>query len=174
MYVDADTVVHPNCPNVFEMTDGKYTFVHNEGSYDWILRSMENYSKYFFDGYMFNWCHYYNAGLEIYNEKHRDFANKVINFYNENKENLMKVERAFHGGTVQTPVNFLIHLENIDYKLLPYEYNMADMVRKEILTEDLLFTKVGWIYHFSGIPNNTNNTLTYHWMKKTYEALYEK
>ena len=58
MYVDADTIVHPNCPNVFEMTDGKYTFVHNEGSYDWILRSMENYSKYFFDGYMFNWCHY--------------------------------------------------------------------------------------------------------------------
>ena len=92
----------------------------------------------------------------------------------ENKENLMKVERAFHGDTVQTPVNFLIHLENIDYKLLPYEYNMADMVRKEILTEDLLFTKVGWIYHFSGIPNNTNKTLTYHWMKKTYEALYEK
>ena len=131
MYVDADTVVHPNCPNVFEMTDGKYTFVHNEGSYDWILRSMENYSKYFFNGYMFNWCHYYNAGLEIYNEKHRDFANKVINFYNENKENLMKVERAFHGGTVQTPVNFLIHLENIDYKLLPYEYNMADMLEKK-------------------------------------------
>ena len=30
MYVDADTIVHPDCPNVFEMTDGKYTFVHNE------------------------------------------------------------------------------------------------------------------------------------------------
>ena len=130
MYVDADTIVHPNCPNVFEMTDRKYTFVHNEGSYDWILRSMENYSKYFFDGYMFDWWHYYNAGLEIYNEKHRGFANKVIDFYNNNKENLMKVERAFHCGTVQTPVNFLIHLENIEYKLLTYEYNMADMNRK--------------------------------------------
>ena len=173
MYVDADTIVHPNCPNVFEMTDRKYTFVHNEGSYDWILRSMENYSKYFFDGYMFDWWHYYNAGLEIYNEKHRGFANKVIDFYNNNKENLMKVERAFHCGTVQTPVNFLIHLENIEYKLLPYEYNMADMNRKELLRDDLAFTKVGWVYHFSGIPNNTNNTLTHHWMKKTYEVLYE-
>ncbi len=173
MYVDADTIVHPDCPNMFEMTDGKYTFVHNEGSYDWILRSMENYSKYFFNDYMFDWCHYYNAGLEIYNEKHRDFAKKVIDFYNENKPNLMEVERKFHGGTVQTPVNFLIHLENIDYKLLPYEYNMADMNRKELLTEDLLFTKVGWVYHFSGIPNNQENKLTHHWMKKTYEVLYE-
>ena len=62
---------------------------------------------------MFDWWHYYNAGLEIYNEKHRGFANKVIDFYNHNKENLMEVERAFHCGTVQTPVNFLIHLEKI-------------------------------------------------------------
>ena len=85
----------------------------------------------------------------------------------------MEVERKFHGATVQTPVNFLIHLENIDYKLLPYEYNMADMNRKELLTEDLLFTKVGWVYHFSGIPNNKENKLTHHWMKKTYEVLYE-
>ena len=172
MYVDADTIVHPDCPNVFEMTDGKYTFVHNEGSYDWILRSMENYSKYFFDGYMFDWWHYYNAGLEIYNGNHKDFAKKVIEFYNNNKENLMEIERTFHGGTVQTPVNFLIHLENIDYKLLPYEYNMADMVRKEILREDLAFTKCGWVYHFSAIPNNKNNVLTNYWMKKTYEHLY--
>jgi hypothetical protein len=172
MYVDADTIVHPDCPNVFEKTDGKYTFVHNEGSYDWILRSMENYSKYFFDGYMFDWWHYYNAGLEIYNGNHKDFAKKVIEFYNNNKENLMEIERTFHGGTVQTPVNFLIHLENIDYKLLPYEYNMADMVRKEILREDLAFTKCGWVYHFSAIPNNKNNVLTNYWMKKTYEHLY--
>ena len=34
MYVDADTIVHPDCPNVFDMTEGKYCFVHNEGSYD--------------------------------------------------------------------------------------------------------------------------------------------
>ena len=84
----------------------------------------------------------------------------------------MEVERKFHGGTVQTPVNFLIHLENVDYKLLPNEYNMADMSRKELYDERLTFTKVGWVYHFSSIPNNHQNQLTHHWMKKTYEALY--
>ena len=173
MYVDADTIVHPNCPNVFDMTDRKYTFVHNEGSYDWILRSIENYSKYFFNGYMFDWWHYFNAGLEIYNEKHRDFANTVINFYNEHKQDLTKIERAFHCGTVQTPVNFLIHLEKIDYKILPYQYNMADMNRKELLRDDLAFTKCGWVYHFSAIPNNKDNIHTNYWMKKTYEYLYD-
>ena len=41
-YVDADTIPHPDCPTAFEMHDRKFCFVHNEGSYDWILRSIEN------------------------------------------------------------------------------------------------------------------------------------
>ena len=47
LYVDADTIVHPDAPNIFEISDRKFCFVHNEGSYDWVLRSMENYSKMF-------------------------------------------------------------------------------------------------------------------------------
>ena len=50
---------------------------------------------------------------------------------------------------------------------------MCDMVRKELLTDDLLFTKWGWIYQYNSIPNNTEDKLTYYWMKKTYEYLYE-
>ena len=50
---------------------------------------------------------------------------------------------------------------------------MNDMARKEVLTDDLLFTKVGWIYQYNGIPNNKEDSLTYHWMKKTYEYLYD-
>ena len=123
---------------------------------------------------MFDWWEYYNAGLEIYNGEHRDFAKKIIDFYHENKPNLMEIERKFHGGTVQTPVNFLIHTENIDFKLFPYEYNMSDLNRKELLDDRLMFTEIGWMYHFSGIPNNDGNKMTYYWMKKTYEALYEK
>ena len=50
---------------------------------------------------------------------------------------------------------------------------MVDMNRKEILTQDLLFTKCGWIYQFNCIPNNKDNQATLYWMKRTYEALYE-
>ena len=38
LMVDADTIVHPDCPNFFEVTDNKYCLVHDDGSYDWILR----------------------------------------------------------------------------------------------------------------------------------------
>ena len=105
-------------------------------------------------------------------ETHRDLFKQVTDFYNENDELLRQVEREWHAGTDQTPVNFLIHDKNVDFKWLPYEYNMCDMVRKEALTEDMLFTKWGWIYQYNSIPNNHEDKLTLHWMKKTYEYLY--
>ena len=171
--VDADTIVHPDCPNFFEMTDRKMCGVHNEGSYDWIIRSIENYGKYFFNGHIMDFWKYIDCGFVIINETHRDFFTQVTDFYNENAELLRKVEKEWHAGTDQTPVNFLIEDKGVDFKWLPYEYNMCDMVRKEILGDDMMFTDWGWIYQYNSIPNNKEDRLTLHWMKKTYEHLYE-
>ena len=172
LYVDADTIPHPDCPNVFEMSDRKFCFVHNEGSYDWILRSIENYGKYFFDGYMIPWTDYFDSGMLIFNKQHKQFFQKIIEFFHDNRENLLKVESEWHAGTDQTPVNFLTHILNIDYKRLPYELNMCDMFRKEILNNDMTFTKWGWIYQYNSIPNNVDDRLTFHWMEKTYNKLW--
>ena len=173
LYVDADTIPHPDCPNVFEMSDRKFCFVHNEGSYDWILRSIENYGKYFFDGYMIPWTDYFDSGMLIFNRQHKQFFQKIIEFFHDNRENLLKVESEWHAGTDQTPVNFLTHILNIDYKRLPYELNMCDMFRKEILNNDMTFTKWGWIYQYNSIPNNVDDRLTFHWMEKTYNLLWK-
>ena len=173
LYVDADTIPHPDCPNVFEMSDRKFCFVHNECSYDWILRSIENYGKYFFDGYMIPWTDYFDSGMLIFNKQHKQFFQKIIEFFHDNRENLLKVESEWHAGTDQTPVNFLTHILNIDYKRLPYELNMCDMFRKEILNNDMTFTKWGWIYQYNSIPNNVDDRLTFHWMEKTYNLLWK-
>jgi hypothetical protein len=174
MYVDADTIPHPDCPNVFQMSDRKFCFVHNEGSYDWILRSIENYSKYFFDGYMIPWTDYFDSGMLIFNKEHKQFFQEILNFFHSNRENLLQVESKWHAGTDQTPVNFLTHTLNIDYKRLPYEYNMCDMFRKELLNDNMTFTDWGWIYQYNSIPNNKDDKLTFHWMEKTYRYLYER
>jgi hypothetical protein len=173
MYVDADTIPHPDCPNVFDNSDRKFCFVHNDGSYDWILRSIENYSKYFFDGYMLPWHHYFDSGMLIFNEKHKQFFQQIIQFFHDNRENLIQAEKTWHAGTDQTPVNFLTHILDIDYKLLPYEFNMTDLNRKELLDDRMLFTKIGWIYQYNSIPNNVNDKLTYYWMEKTYNHLWK-
>jgi len=82
------------------------------------------------------------------------------------------MQNKFLTGTEQTPLNFMLDIENVDVKHLPYEFNMNDMNRKEVLSEDLLFTKVGWVYQFNCIPNNKNNQLTNYWMKKAYNYFY--
>lgn len=173
LMVDSDTIVHPDCPNFFEMTDHKYTGVHNEGSYDWILRSIENYSKHIFNGREIDWWKYINGGFQIVNSKHRNIFNALVQLYNENKDNLITMQNTFHTGTDQTPMNFMLQMNDIDIKLLPYEFNMTDMPRKEILDNELTMTNVGWIYHFNCIPDNEQSKATYYWMQKTYEELYE-
>jgi hypothetical protein len=172
LMVDADTIVHPNCPNFFNETDNKLCGVKIEGSYDWIFRSIENYSKYIFNNHKLKWWNYIDCGFILVNQSHKHFFKKITEFYWNNKENLKEIEKL-HGGTDQTPFSFLVELENIDIKLFPYQYNMIDLSRKEILRDDLVFTKCGWIYQFNCLPNNVGNKLTYYWMEKTYNELYK-
>lgn len=171
LIVDADTIVHPDCPNIFDLTERKFTGVHNDGSYDWVLRSLENYAHFIFNGYQSAFYNYINCGLMVVNEIHKPFFEYIVDFYWSHVEQLKYLE-SYHVGTDQTPVNILLEQENIDLKLLPYEFNMIDMIRKEILTDDLLFTKLGWIYQFNCIPNNDDYRATYYWMNKTYKYFY--
>jgi len=171
LMVDADTIVHPDCPNFFNETEHKYCLVHDDGSYDWILRGMEHYSKNVYDGFWFDYTKYGNGGFQIVNEKHRDFFKYMRDFYFENVDKVNTISQTYGIGVDQTILNFNLNTQKIDKKLLPYKYNMTCMMKKEILTlEDMLFTKVGWVYHFNGIPEKEKNVPLL--MKKTYEYLY--
>jgi len=172
LVADCDTIVHPECPNFFELSDNKFCAVHNDGSYDWVCRSLENYSKHLFDGFTFPLWEYFNSGFLIMNKSHRNFYKKIIKFYLENRDFIVKLQDTFGVGTDQPVINFFVHKENIDLKLLSYRFNMQDMARKEILGDDMLFTKIGWVYHFNAIPNNVDSKLTVEWMKRTYEYFY--
>ena len=81
LMVDADTIVHPDCPNFFEMTDGKLCGARFDGSWDWVLRGIENYSKFGFDEYMMPIEKYFDCGFMIVNKEHKQFFNDIIQFY---------------------------------------------------------------------------------------------
>ena len=171
LMVDADTFVHPECPNFFEMTNNVYTGVHNYGSYDWIIRSIEIYQKYFFNDIKLPFYEYINGGFQIVNETHRPFFKDVLDFYFKQKTNLNKIQKTFGVGTDQTPINYLLRKHNIDLNLLPYEFNMCDMLRREILDNELTFTKIGWVAHFCAIEGEKSKVIPY-WLEKTYKHFY--
>jgi len=166
--VDSDTIVHPDTPNFFELTENKYCGVALKGSMDWLMRSIENYSIHAFDNFKLKWSDYINGGFQITNKKYKDFYKQIISFEESNRELLRKMENTFHVGTDQTPINFLLQQSGLDYKILPYEYNMQDLPRFEIIGEDMIFTKFGYIYHFNcGVRPNPA-----YYLEKTYNLLW--
>ena len=84
------------------------------------------------------------------------------------------MQSNFAVGTDQPLINYIVNLSGVDMKYLHYQYCMADLHRKEILDNDMTFTKVlKGIYQFNAIPENVDGKKTMHWMKKTYEFLYD-
>jgi len=178
LMVDADTIVHPDCPNFFELTERKFCAVHNDGNYDWVCRSVENYGKHLFNDVPvpFSPFEYFNTGFMIFNESHREFLNYINKFYIDNSTGIKELQNTYHVGTCQPVVNFLIRRQKVDLKLLPYKFNMQDIVLKEGLTPDLLMTKFGWVYHYNAIPQEFKKQYgdVAFWMEYTYKALYHE
>ena len=192
LIIDADTIVHPDCPNVFEKTNHEYSVVACNGDYEWVTRSIDGWGKYAFPDYEKPkvW-EYFNTGFIIANKKHKPFFKELQNFYLENIDELYKIRNHQNyksypiPGVGQTCVNFLVKKHKIKVRYLPERYNLQDIFRKHLLyipdfswwKDELLFLDVGWIYHFNAIPatvvgNRKNTRTASYWMKRTYEELY--
>ena len=164
---NTNTIINPSSPNIFNITDDKLCGVFYNSSYNWLLRSIENYSKYIFDGFTFPYWEYLDTGIIIVNQNHKSFFKNILDFYLNNQENITQMFQTFSVGTDQPIFNFLMHIHKVNFKILPYEWNMQDMARKEVINPELIFTKIGWIYQFNFLPNKN------YWMETTYKKLYK-
>ena len=88
-------------------------------------------------------------------------------FYFEYKETLQYIQKTYGVGTDQTPLNYMLKKHNIGRKLLPYEFNMSCMLKKEILGDDMLHTKLGHVSHYNGLPEKENSVP--YCIEKTYK-----
>ena len=180
LMVDSDTVVHPDTPNFFEMTDRKYTGVLDLGCWEWTGRSLRHY-KDMFNGYKLDRGLYFNGGFQIVNEDHREFFDYVLDFYSKNQQTLVEKQKAGL-GTDQTVINYLIQTNNVELKMLPSTYNLHHMVSKNLLNfgqswwcdgmENLY--EQAWVYHFNAIPGNNLNRSSDYFIKRAYEELWQK
>ena len=181
LMVDADTIVHPDCPNFFKETEYKYCGVKCDGCYEWVGRSLQNYHEFLFkDEKMLKPWQYINGGFQIVNGIHQQIFQDIIKFYWENSDKLLHAQENFKVGTDQTVVNYLLKRYQVDVKILPTCYNLQDLFRKNLLhipghswwkdNLDNLYNS-GWIYHFNAIPQNDRDSN--YWIKRVYEELYK-
>ena len=99
LIVDGDTIVHPEAPSIFDACGDGFCAAHNDGSYDWLLRSMETYSKFLFDGYMFPFYEYFNSGVMVVNKAHKELFNDILKCYDDNHVKIRQIQDTYHVGT---------------------------------------------------------------------------
>ncbi len=181
LMVDADTIVHPNCPNFFNETEYKYCGVMNDGCYEWVTRSIREFQKELFSDFdPLNSWDYINGGFQIVNKKHKPFFDIMKEYYSTNQEKVQHAINKIKAGTDQTIVNYMLKINKIDVKILPPCYNLQDLFKKNLLhipghswwldTLEGMYS-AGWVYHFNAIPQN--NRHANYWIKRTYKELYE-
>lgn len=179
LLVDADTIVHPECPDFFVDSNNKMGVVINNGCYEWTKRSIIQWRDGLFPEMecVKTW-HYFNSGFITLNKNHKQFLDKVKNFYLDNKDIIPELTKKIKAGTDQTIVNFLVKKYNVDVTYLPDCYNLQDLFRKNLLhipgnswfSDDLHYLDCGWVYHFNAIPQNPRHVQ--YWMDRTYQHFY--
>ena len=181
LIVDADTIVHPDCPNFFNETDGKYSVVRNNGSFEWVRRSMDGFSKLLFnDEVSFKVWDYINCGFQIVNKDHKEFFEYVRNYYLENQYEVQNTIDQVKASTDQTLINFLLRQQNIELNYLPICYNLQDLHSKQLLyihqncwwSDELIYENCGYVFHFNAIPQNDMGRDANYSIKRTYEEFY--
>lgn len=179
LIVDADTIVHPDCPNFFNETNHNYAAVVNNGCYEWVTRSIEGWGNAMFpDEPLVRPCNYFNTGFIIANKKHKPFFDTIKDLYLNRGEEIKHYRDTIKASTGQTMVNFMLQKRGIETTKLSEEYNLQDLFRKNLLhipghswwSDELHFTKAGWVYHFNAIPKNPRDVA--YWMERTYKQLY--
>lgn len=179
LIVDADTIIHPNCPNFFEQTQGKFSVVLNNGCYEWTTRSIRNWGAALFPNQpLVKPWQYFNGGFQITSKKHKVCYDFVKDFYSVNQKRILDLSAKIKAGTDQTIINFLTQQQKVDVNILPECYNLQDLFRKNLLhipghswfSDELHFLEAGWIYHFNAIPQNPRHVG--YWMERTYKELY--
>ena len=182
LVVDADSIVHPNCPNFFELTDGKFSSPLTDGDYEWVCRAINGYSQMFFNktaclpSYEF-----FMTGFVILNKSHKEFLSKCMKWYHENKDSVISSYETLLTGSDIALMNCLRIEFDIELNILPRQFGLMDLARKNLLytttgcwwADDL--TNVynsGWVYQFNAIPQNELGRTRAYFMKRIYEELY--
>ena len=179
LIVDADTIIHPNCPNFFNETKGKFGVTVNNGCYEWVTRSIKQWGDNLFpnDPKVKPWK-YFNGGFQITSKEHIPFYTTVQEYYTSNIDTINKLSEQIKAGTDQTIINYLVQQNNINTIHMSESYNLQDLFRKNLLhipghswfPDELRFLEAGWVYHFNAIPQNDRHVN--YWMERTYKELY--
>ena len=180
---DATCMVKWDMPNIFELTDNKFTAWRETDNLNWVYDSVKGYEEFF--SYKLNKHDYFSSGVIIFNKSHKDIFLDFKNLYLNNVDEFVKLQdTVVRKGTEQTPLNYWVQKNNVELNLdLPFSYKLTHIHRKDMfkhnwqLNEDMtpFFIKYGNIWVFNGIPKNQRTEVmsqTWGLVKDNYDEVH--
>ena len=128
--VDATCMAKWDMPNVFELTDHKFTAWREKDNLRWVYDSIKGYEDCFC--YDLNKYDYFSSGVIIFNKSHKDYLKGLIEWFYKNKDRLNQVFGKWN-STDQTCINFYREEKELPMTILPGCYNLQDMSRKNLM-----------------------------------------
>jgi len=181
--VDATCMVKWDMPNIFELTDNKFTAWRETDNLNWVYDSVRGYEEFF--SYKLNKHNYFSSGVIIFNKSHKDIFLDFKDLYLNNTEEFVELQdKTVRKGTEQTPLNYWVQKNNVELNLdLPFSYKLTHIHRKDMfkpnwqLNEDStpFFIKYGYNWVFNGIPKNQRTEVmsqTWGFVKDNYDEDY--
>lgn len=173
--VDNDTMIKWNAPDILS-TVNTLAGVIETSDYNWILKSINVYKKFFPD-IDINIDNYINAGIIFFDKKYLTLFKEVFDFYLSNKTELDNWNKG--GGREQTILNYHIVKNNIPLEILHPGWNLGSMHKKDLFLHNWQlnldntphFIKYGYIWHFTGFDVNHRKSLmndTWNIVKNNY------
>jgi len=170
--VDASCMAKWDMPNVFELTDHKFTAWRETDNLNWVYDSVRGYEDFF--SYKLDIQKYFSSGVIIFNKSHRDIFLEFKDLYLNNVDEFVELQdKIVHKGTEQTPLNYWLQKNEVEMNLdLPFTYKLTHIHRKEMfgnnwqLKEDdtPYFIKYGKNWVFNGInKDQRTNTMKQVW-----------
>ena len=169
--VDACMIPHWDCPNFFNLTDNKLTVSIDNDNLGWVYESVKGY-QHMFDNFNLDIKKYFCSGFVILNKSHKQLLQQFKTKYLENSEAFYKLQtETVKKSTCQTPLNYIVQMNKVDTTILPTQYRVSHLYRKELAmpftysknsNSNLpLFVENCHLWQFSGFDKTTRNNLMF-------------
>ncbi len=165
--VDATCMAKWDMPNIFELTDHKFTAWREKDNLRWVYDSIKGYEDFF--SYKLNKHDYFSSGVIIFNKSHKDIFLEFKNLYLNNVDEFVELQdKIVRKGTEQTPLNYWLQKNEVEMNLdLPFTFKLTHIHRKDMfkynwqLNENPtpFFIKYGYNWVFNGIPKDKRTEL---------------
>mgnify|MGYP001561938014 FL=1 len=130
--VDATCMAKWDMPNVFKLTDHKFTAWREKDNLRWVYDSIQGYKEFF--SYDFNKHDYFSSGVIIFNKSHKDIFLEFKQLYYDNIDEFVELQdKTVRKGTEQTPLNYWLQMNDVEMNLdLPFTFKLTHIHRKDM------------------------------------------